>query len=286
MNPHTNLLKPEAEARVRSKIGSISGVAIQRLTAETVKDDDVHMSVVISVTGWSPSLNRLDMHWRAVIRIADIARIQGDDLLDQVSEQMVLQRRRLDEGLALGTAAPFGVSGMDGTRDDTKWGHILVDRGLATLFEDARAGGFDSEVSDSVFDLHQEDHGERDGTETHLMDHMGDTDEDDGIGDDEDGYPIAVHGLFGRELRHDVAIAPDALYDGSALKLRKELPDTVLAAAPGRTLSSIADVPPAIADRTIVSAERHEDWIHFRIEPVLETAGILLAELHDAAQTT
>lgn len=272
MTHYANGIKPEAEALLRSVIGAVSGVGVLRLRG----DHAGHLiEVYVKLTGWSPSLNAFTMKWHTTVRADLAAEEQGDALVANLAAQIDMQRARLSQGLALGTAAPFGVSDMDGTVDDTKWAHVMVDQGLALLLQERHERGLRMEVSDSVFDLHQPDQGDRDGLETALKASI--TDDDcDPIGDLE-------HGLDGLIFHHDVVLAEGAHYDGRRLRLDRMLPETVLAIAGGRLLGDVAEVPACIADHVVTHAVRVDGTIEIHVEPHLRRAGDLQDEI-DAAR--
>lgn len=275
MNKYTNMLKPEAEARIRTEIGMISGLAIERITAMPPANMNAMglLKVQIRLTGWSPSLNLMQMVWKPTVFMDHDATKQGDLLLERLSHRMDIQRQRFAEGLSLGTAAPFDIARDDDGREQTKWGHILVDRALAGMIEGRRAGDFDREVSDAVWDLHQSDQGEFDGTETILS----------GECTNDDCEPIGSRMLKGRELRQDHEIAPGFVFDGAVLRIPGGLPETVLAAAVGQRLGGLVEVPTSIADRKIIGASEMEGRVGIHIESDLVPAAELLATFEAAA---
>jgi len=273
MTHYANDIKPEAEALLRSVIGAVSGVGILRLRG----DQAGHLiEVYVKLTGWSPSLNAYTMKWHTTVRSDLDAEEQGRALVANLAAQIDMQRARLAQGLALGTAAPFGVSDMDGTVEDTKWAHLLVDHGLAVLLQDRHDRGLQMEVSDSVFDLHQPDQGDRDGLETALKASI----------TDDDCHPIGEleHGIDGLVFHHDVVLAEGAHYDGRRLRLDQTLPDTVLAIAEGRRLGDVAEVPACIADHVVTQAMRVDDVIEIHVVPHLRTAGDLQDEIAAARE--
>lgn len=266
MNKYTNVLDPHAEATLRSTIGAISGVAIKRLTAEPMKKGGTSIDVRIRVWGWSPSLNLVKMSWRAAVPETAPAE-QGATLLEAFAQHIAIQRRRAAEGLALGTAAPFGMCDLNGGRSDTQWRHILVDARLAVLLEESREEGFDRESTNALFDVHNPEEGSHDGLE----------DEYEAEVDDDDCNPIEGlhHGVRGRVLFLDTPVG-DGSYDGFRLRLPRTLPDTLLSAAVGRRLGEIVDVPIPLRDLVVTEALNTEEGIHLGIQPDLVEAGRLL----------
>jgi len=270
VNPYTNILKHEAEQRVRSEIGGISGVAIQRLMAPADSKGLALTRVTIRLTGWSPSLNLFEMHWGATVDADADAGTQATSLLHQLEHRIRNQRGRLAKGMALGRAAPFGTGTMDTDAwKETEWSHLQVDRGLAILIEEhPRLASLERELSDTVFDLHQDDQGVRTGLEPFL----------EGESTDDDGKPFGRHMLSGREFRHDVPIAEGIFYDGSRLLMRHALPESVLLAAGGRKLGEVIDVPNVIADRLVISATQDDGETTITIHPHVESADALVRE--------
>lgn len=269
MNRFTNMLKPEAEARIRTEIGSISGLAIERITAMPPMNMNTMglLDVRIRLTGWSPSLNILRMVWRTTVSMEDDAITQGERLVERLSDRLEIQRQRLAEGMSLGSASPFWICDDDGRREDTRWGHILVDRALAHMIEDRRAGDFDREVSDVVWDLHQADDDDHDGTEMVLS----------GESTDDDCKPIGRRSLHGRMLRQDHEIAKGIVFDGKVVYLSARIPETIMTAAEGRTLGELVDVPASIAGRRIISVSAVKKRAEVEIETELARADVLLA---------
>lgn len=272
MNPVANLIAPEAEARIRTTIGSISGTTLLRFTATLPPNDNASrlINVCIKLFGWSPTLNRVKIHWRITIDMDQDAEAQAGQLLQKLDGVLKVQRRRFAEGMKLGKAAPFGTGDMHNyEKENTEWGHIFVDRGLAALMEKYSPGSFASEVSDSVFDLHQNDHGERSGLEEIYMDETTcEKDED-----------LGMHALIGRQLLHDIRIADDVLYDGMNLRLKTQLPETILTAAVGRRLGELVDVPQEIAWHKISGYEIEYDGLIIVVKPHFELCSVLLQEI-------
>lgn len=267
-------LAPAAEAAIRSAIGSISGVSIRSL--EERPDTASGPRLDIQIEGWSPSLNRLPMTWTTGIPDAPAAD-QAESMLTSLGLAIAIQKERLAQGLTLGTASPFGIASMDGySRDDTRWDHILIDRGLAALMEASRQGGFASEVSNSVFDMHQPDQGPRNGRETSL----------EGRTTDDDCKPIGRCQLRGRTLHHDVPLGGGAVYDGLRLTLGTQIPETLLTAAIGRTLGEVVEVPAAIAGHVVTGGDTGPGRTEITVEPRLAACGVLLAEIAGEGLTT
>lgn len=265
MNKYTNLLKPEAEALLRSTIGAISGVAIRRITAPP-PSGRTPIDVTVSLFGWSPSLNLVKMHWNASVDDVDAA-AQGRQLLEAFGRHIEIQRHRAAEGLALGAAAPFGMCDLDGSRDDTQMHHILIDVGLAVLLDMSQDDGLSVEGSNALFDVHNPENGNYDGLE----------EEYEGNVTDRNCDPIEDmhHGIRGRILFIDVPIG-DGSFDGLRLRLPRTLPEVALAAAFGRRLGDVVDVPDAIADHVVVEASRTEEGVCIDVEPQLKEVGLLL----------
>lgn len=266
MNKYTNVLDPHAEAMLRSSIGAISGVAIRRIVVEPMKKSGTSINVRIGVKGWSPSLNLVKMSWRAAVPETPAAE-QGAALLEAFAEHIAIQRRRAAEGLELGTAAPFPVCDMNGSRSDTQWRHILVDARLAILLEEIREEGFDRESTNALFDVHNPESGSYDGLEEEYEAEV----------DDDNCNPIEGlhHGVRGRILFLDTPVG-DGSYDGFRLRLPRTLPDTLLSAAVGRRLGEVVEVPHALADLIVTEALTTEEGIHIGIQPDLVEAGRLL----------
>ena len=272
MNRYTNMLKPEAEARIRTRIGSISGVSIGRMTAMPVTGARLNattehmLEVTITLRGWSPTLNHIKMTWRCMVD----DRLPGDKqarrALFDLEQRLRLQRERFAEGMTLGRASPFGVAdGDDGRIEDTEVGHIQVDRALAALIGDHHA--IVREVGNTLDDLHHDE--PRDGLETDLFGEQ--TPEH---GEESPG----MHAFRRRLFIFEMPIGGGATYDGDRLIVPGALPDTVVAASIGRTLGEVADVPAPMADRVIVKAEGRGKGVAFTIAPVTSTVDELVAE--------
>lgn len=272
MNRFTNMLKPEAEVRLRTTIGAISGLAIERLTAMPVSPAVVNattadkLEVVVKLSGWSPTLNLITMHWRCIVDDGADAARQGRQALRGMDAKLRLQRERLAEAMTLGRASPFGVAdGADGHIEDTQVGHVLVDRVLAGMI-----GGHQTivrEVGNTMDDLHHDE--PRDGLEIELVGEQ--TPEH---GEDSPG----MHAFRKRLFVFEMPLAGGATYDGERLTIPRRLPATVIAASIGRTLGEIADVPAPMSDRIVVKAEVRGKGVAFTVEPVTSTVDELIAE--------
>lgn len=235
------MLHAAAEARVLSAFGAIHGV----LAREVKETDAVFQGMRayhVDLSGWSPSLHRVEIRLRGRIPTAtDLdAQRQGAALMRAFAMPLRLQRERAAQGLALGAARPF----------DPKLGivtmmHMTIDRGLLTLL-DEEAHGPPHNVISSINDLHMSEH---DGG--HLIQ------SDDAVED--------------CSYRTMLRLAPGVFYDGLDVSIEgHDVPETVRQAVAGRRLGEIVEVPAAIAGHEIVrwtDDTSEAGWTNIRIVP-------------------
>lgn len=240
------IIHPRAEASVRVRIGSITGVHVNMFEC-----NHASTSLRIGVHGRSPSLNRVTMVWEATTHLGpEDPEGQARDILSCIAPHLTIQEDRAEDGLKLGTATPLRIVEDDGSADDTQCGHILVDRDLAALWLATHPDGPGREVGDGIYDIHHVDQGERDGLETKYASQQTHLSDEPWAG---------WNRLHGRTMFRDLRLAAGAFFDGRTLRLAASLPETVVLASVGRRLDEVADVPDEIASRIIVDARVRDD---------------------------
>jgi len=242
-----SVLPARVEARVRSAIGAISGCHVLAVDSSPPRAANIlHRpgEFSIRVAGWSPSLHQATMHWSAKDTPDATGEQRVEDILSCVKWQMTLQQRFLDWGLARGIAAPLPIPGLTSS-DKIEVGHLSMDHGLASLLH---AEGTDilTFARETVYNLNQES----DGRNSALFN-------DEGIED------LVIHSL--------VKVGDHIFYDGRALWINQDVPDTILAAVVGRRLGEVAEVPAIIADHLITGTdvENIDEGFEILIKPKL-----------------
>lgn len=257
-------LHPRAEAALRSRAGRIPGVGVVRLgVAEPDCPPAGNMTRFEAILScWSPCLNAHRMVLGFDVDPAAALGEQTRAVLAAVEPHLAVQRSRMSAGLALGRAAPF-AAGVD---DGIEGGHILIDRGLAALMGGPKAAR--DEVLDALLHLHEDA-----GTPFMLGGEwcLSGEYEVEGTGDE------ICYGVRGLEFHMEVRFSDIAVYDGRRLRTDVPLPDTLIAAAPGRLLGTLMEVPAAIAGHMIVGAEPEDVGTDIHLRPDLVRLGELTA---------
>lgn len=269
----TSPIHVAAEAALRSAVGAISGCVVGDIAAKRPFAGGA--SVIMSVKGWSPSLHHVSMRWDLSGPLPAETDDQITTLLWRAEPLLAIQRQRLVEGLELGTAEPLRLSDKYGTIIAGREDHILLDEGLARLLARDDVSHMRRDVGDALFVLNDPQGGRPDGTETG---YHGDITPDHG---DE---PVGHHGLEGCTVFHDVTLAHGLVYDGRMLTYEGSMPPTMVAAAVGRTLGDIANVPGEIANRIILDVEEGNGKVRFLIQPFLVRLAEIEAVLKEEGQ--
>lgn len=231
------------EVAVREAVGAISGVKVTDVLSMPLTasgSGGVRHHYHVTVHGWSPSLHLHCMDWKAAIRVDQPEDIVMAAVLQAFSRHIAIQRARRDEGIALGTATPFGT---DNLKSVVQVGHLLIDEALAGLLVEASNRPLEDIVAQSVSDLHRNDLGN--GLETGIY-------SDDRI--------------EGRTFSSLVRFAPGVHYDGITVTIPIGLPDTIRAAAIGRRIGDLVELPACLAERMVKGFEDEGEYTYIHIE--------------------
>lgn len=263
MNLFTNLLKPEAEAAIRRAIGAIPGTSIERITAMPPANANSLrlINVRIKLMGWSPSLNEIRMAWETSIHDDVDAETQSETLLSRLEDRLAIQQARFDEAMTLGKASPFLTDLDEGRYDVHEIDHLLIDRALAFMLEDA--DGTFHEVGDGLYVLHIENC-DRDGDVTHL---------EAEITPEHNQPSPGMQALHGRVFTRDFNVTEGVVYNGRTLRIKRNLPETAISAAVGRTVGEVVDGIPLLAGHRILSVDQEDGECIITVEPDLVGVG-------------
>lgn len=240
------------EVAVREAIGSISGVNVTDVRtmppASAGKSSNL-TRYITTVHGWSPSLHLHCMDWTASIRTDQPPEAIAREVLMAFQPHLALQRSRRNAGMALNAAMPFNT---DHKKGEIPVRHMRIDIGLAELIRRESGRDLIDYVATSVADLHRSDLGN--GLENAIN-------SDDRIDGD------TFSSLF--------EIGPHAFYDGTALNVPEDIPETMRTAAIGRPLGDVVTVPEFLKNHVISSIDDMDDMHFINVRPVLSLIGDL-----------
>lgn len=257
-----------AEASIRSRIGSISGVNIEEFKTQFSQNQaslsrHVMAKIEIHLAGWSPTLHRQPMRWSE-----DVAFPSGATAVEQThacrnlfDKQIDIQKKRLEQGISLGISVPMN-SWMP--IEDINVNNIVLDRDLAWLISKGNKQAFVDRIKESIHNLHQ---------------NVG-----NGLSDKLGNSVDSVSGAWstGHRLNEDV------LYYGDQLWIRAMLPETLLAAIVGHPLGQVVKgLHGRLADRKILGAglcDIGDDGIEININPDMASVQQILEGWDSFAQ--
>lgn len=232
------------EAEIRSRIGAITGchvTEVRRMTATEnigkgqngqydmaeLQKSAKRERIVLFLEGWSPSLHQIDHEWTYESPRGDPLQT-ARDMLTSLSSRIALQRSRAKAGVSMGTAMPLetGTSTM-------KVDHLSMDEGLISILLENGWGLTD--VRNAVTKVHR--------SSVRL--------------DDPQELTDYTNSLHGRTMMPSVYITDKMAFDGRKITIWTEtkIPETAAAAAQGRRVGDLVDVPNAIADRIIETVD-------------------------------
>jgi hypothetical protein len=251
-----NGLPASVIADFAAAVGSIPGCQLTALTLVT-RDNRKDPRPIISadVTGWSPTLHRVTMDWQSVLpRDWPLTRIAGDlggfvDLLTRTfASKMAIQRARAAAGVGIDTPFPLQSTYEHNLRLD----HLHADRGALVLGLSAKQNPSQHPpmtllVHPHLKEAHYSVDKYRGGPRLENRGNLAEEIHTVAGGEQETLRTIRVQG----NLRGGIIMVGSfvTLYDHT-------LPDSMLGALAGRSVSDVADVHPAINHRRIIEAGR------------------------------
>lgn len=258
-------MKPHVAASLHSLIGAIPGCALDRrirgsgsstMGASTMRH-------ILIVDGWSPSLQECRMQWQVALSSSLDPKEQLQEALSQIDGEIAVQKDRAAAGLALSQPVPFEISSMH----PTDIGHLHADASLiATLLDEDRhpnAGSYGCATRlDRIAHIVNEIHSEgRDYSGGRIL--MG-----------RNARILEQSGRRVVEFHHDIRhpsrddINGIAKITGQSIVINgATLPDTILAAAPGRRVGEIAQLNSTVDARRIRSVRQKAERLTITMEP-------------------
>jgi hypothetical protein len=242
-----------AQAALHVAIGTIPGCCLRETVFKASMTPGTAPSAYCVVSGWSPSLHRIDMTWTAEIDVTE-----EDCLVTAFERHLVRQRRRSLCGIAESTARPFEWRNAD----LPGYAHLMTDATpLLMELEQAATDG-----SDRPRDL-IEDNYSRPIVTIHERadDYGGDmTGTPDIRVSDSSGRPsIARRVKIGRE---DPSALPYRMM-GPWIAVPQPLPESILGHCEGRLVRDIAITGPLHAMRRVRSVQVTGEYTEIRMEP-------------------
>lgn len=246
-------------AMIGARIGSIHGARLQPLIHDWRSKDIKrgHTGYRLHVDGWSPSLHEIDMVWRLTLDLAETPAQMERRAITQIGHQLKLQRTRAAAGLALGHAYPMTIGRV--TKTATAIRHLHADASalglrIAALDSlDAPAGSALEDIAVKLHDIHRA-----------VVATGADTLTEAGSEISDHGRIRTVHVGYDRSADLPGRIA----LTGRHLSLFDvALPETVLAALPGKRLFALSPIHPVLDGRTIESVKQEAGWLDIMLTP-------------------
>lgn len=280
---HDGAVPASAASAFAGMIGAVPGCLLSSLDLITTdRRPDPRPSIQAALSGWSPTLHRVNMRWTTLLpNDWPVDRLSDPDFVPRLARlfgaKIALQRARAAAGIAIGAALPLKATYESTIRYD----HLHVDRaafalslsgmvaahrsGTASIIKPLNA--VDKTIQPLVFALHRTAEAYLGGpylkNNGHLAEEVA-----------SDNGPL-------RAMRVPANVRGMIFMSGAHLQLREQdLPDSLLLAAPGRRLGDVVDVQPVLNGRRIVEAGRADMYgrpaLWFDLAPDL----VPLAPLH------
>lgn len=236
---------------IRQRAGAISGVVVTDVylspSMGTISGVEGTRRILnVQLEGWSPSLHRQRMHWKANIRTDQQVDLVVKSAIQAFSSHLDRQRSRLKAGFTLGVSTPFNV---DFDKGGVPVDHILIDRTLAHLLVVQDDRQIEEIVAEAISDLHRTD--------------VGNGLEDAIYNDDR---------IHERTFSSLVKLGQGVYYDGVSLTIPQSLPEAVRTAAVGRRCGDLVDLPFVLCEHVILQIEDEGDYTDIRLSGTLKIA--------------
>lgn len=291
-----DLMEAAARTGIHSLLARIPGVSVGQIVAR--RRDAGVVTVTLDINGWSPTLHGVQGAITAKVQLAaEQEPIRRAPMLRHPALRRLaaIQSARAAAGLQLGLSGPMAPTGVSipagrGTisrRMPTEMRHLLVDASLPAVLATAGEDPV-SDLADGVRRMHNGQRSLIGGG-------------DDGLHVDGDIWMQEIHTatLAGLPLgapetlrvigRAAVLEVPDGMtgsYDGRRLLLTNHgLPETVLAAMPGRRLDQVVMLHPALNHRIVDGVHSNDDtiWVSFTPHLMTLARAIAMIEVDDHA---
>lgn len=243
--------------RVSQELLAIDGLG--RVTLDTIRTGQP-ARVCVAARGWSPSLHWINLKFKADVDLTQSPGRIAADILQAIAPGVERQRLRSKAAHDMfGRIVPLDV----GFAADVH--HMWVDASLDPLCRVAGntlAGHLPAVVKRIHEPIMDHDGGPVHGTMAGYVEEREAPDVEGGM-IREAGVLLPFDGTEGTGCEDGRPPHPPFLYDGATLSIHTDpIPETVAATLPGRPLSDLVLLHPALDRRTIASIEQAENGRH------------------------